>query len=144
MAKLLVERRDEAFESRYARDESMSRVDRALQDFSAKGMVFKTSWRDTPGPITLDVSFAPSPGTRFFLNSASLALTLMLLATLWMFVVPGESAVGRWAVAIFTLVSILVFPFVVAAYGSRREAEEATLKRRIRKAIVEEDDPRKR
>ena len=141
MAKLLVEHRDEAFASRHARDESMRRVDRALEGFSPKGMVFKATWRDTPGPAMLDVRFAPSRSTRFFLNSASLVLTLMLLGTLWALVAPGELAVGRAAVAIGTLVSILVFPFVVVAYGSRREAEEAAFKRRIRKAIVDEEEP---
>jgi hypothetical protein len=104
-------------------------------------MVFKATWSDAPGPATLEVSFAPSRGTRFFLNSASLVLTLMLLATIWALVAPGELAVGRAAVAIATILSILAFPFIVVAYGSRREAEEATLKRRIRKAIVDEEEP---
>jgi hypothetical protein len=38
--------------------------------------------------------------------------------------------------------AILAFPFVVVAYGSQREAEEATLRKKIRRAIVEEEERR--
>ena len=140
LAKLLIERHDEAFESRYPREESIRRVERALEGFSAKGMVFKSAWRETAGPATLDVSFAPSPNTRFILNSVSLVLSLMLIATVWALFSPGEVILGRALLSIGTLLAILAFPFVIVAFASRREAEEATLRRRLRKAIVEEEE----
>ena len=143
MAKLLVSSRSEAFESRYPRAESEARVKRALEGFSAKGMVFETAWRDEPGAAVLDVSFAPSPGTRFLLNSSSAVFTVLLLASVWALVTPGEMAASRVLVTLFTLAAILAFPFVVVAYGSRRDAEEATLRRKIRKAIVEEEEARR-
>jgi hypothetical protein len=142
MARMLVERRSEAFESRYARDESARRLESAIAGFTPKGMAFKTAWRDGPGATWLDVSFAPSRTTRIFLNTASLVITLMLGATLWSLLVPGEAAAGSFLVILATVLAILGFPFVVLAYASRREAEEATLRRKIRRAIVEEEQAR--
>ena len=144
MAKLLVARRSEAFASRYPRAESEARVSRAIEGFSPKGMVFETAWRDASGVPTLDVSFAPSRGTRFFLNSASLVLTLLLAASLWALLAPGEMLASGILVTIATVAAILAFPLVVVAYGSRRDAEEATLRRKIRKAIVEEEEATER
>ena len=139
LARLLVERRGETFKSRYPREESVRRVEAALADFKAKGMVYESSWRENEGASVFDVRFAPSPNTRFFLNSASLMFTLLLAASLWSMFAPGEPVAGRVIIWIATVTGILVFPFVVVAYGSRREAEEATLRRRVKRAIV--DDP---
>lgn len=139
MAKLLVERHDETFKSRYPRDESVRRVENALAGFTAKGMVYESSWRDEGGASFFDVRFSPSRSTRVFLNSGSLVFTLLFAASLWSFFAPGETTSGRVIVWITTITAILVFPFVVVAYGSRRDAEEATLRRRVKKAIV--DDP---
>jgi len=143
MAKVLVERRSEAFESRYAREESAARLARAIAGFTSKGMVFETSWREEPGATWLDVSFAPSRSTRLFLNSASAVLTLLIAATIWSLVAPGEVPVNRFLVALATLLAIFAFPIVVVAYGSRREAEESTLRKKIRRAIVEEEEERR-
>jgi hypothetical protein len=139
MAKLLVERRSESFRSRYPRDESVRRVEDALKGFRTKGMVYETAWREEAGASFLDVRFAPSRGTRFFLNSASLVFTALLAASAWALFAPGENGAGRALTWIGTIAGILVFPLVVVAYGSRRDAEEATLRRRVKKAIV--DDP---
>src|SRR5258706_9035976 len=131
MAKLLVARRSEAFESRYPRAESEARLKRAIEGFAPKGMVFEIAWREEPGAAVLDVSFAPSRSTRFFLNSSSIAFTVLLAVTLWALVTPGEMPSSRIMVTIFTVVAILAFPIVVVAYGSRREAEESTLRKKI-------------
>jgi hypothetical protein len=144
MAKLLVERRCESFESRYAREESAIRVERATAGIAPKGMVFESSWRDSPGAPVLDVTFSPTRATRFFLNTASAVLVLLLAVATWTLVMPGEPPVSRALVAIFTLLSMLAFPFVAVAFGSRREAEEANLRRAIRKAIVEEEGTARR
>src|SRR3954471_13692884 len=135
MAKLLVESRGETFASRHSRGESERRVKAATEGFVAKGMVYDARWRDEGGATFLDVTFSPSRGTRFFLNGASIVLALLLAATLWAMVAPGEPAGARVLVAIVTLLAILAFPLVVVAFGSRRDAEESTLGRRIRKAI---------
>ena len=140
MAKMLVERRSEAFESRYARDESARRLERAIAGFTPKGMVFRTAWREEPGRTWLDVSFAPSRTTRLFLNTASVVLALLLGASLWSLLVPGETPAGRFLLILATGLAILAFPFVVLAYASRREAEESTLRKKIRRAIVVEEE----
>lgn len=142
MARMLVERRSEAFRSRYARAESATRLDNALAGFTSKGMAFETAWRDEPGSTWLDVSFAPSRATRLFLNIASLVITLMLGATAWSLLAPGDAPSGRFLIILATVLAILAFPFVVLAYASRREAEEATLRKKIRRAIVEEEEAR--
>ncbi len=139
MAKMLVERRSEAFRSRYARDESTRRFEHAIAGFTPKGMAFVTAWRDEPGATWLDVSFAPSRTTHLFLNSASLVITLMIGASLWSVLASGVEPAGRFLVILATVLAILAFPFVVLAYASRREAEEATLRRKIRRALVEEE-----
>jgi len=84
-------------------------------------------------------SAAPSPGTRRFLNMMSAALTLLLAATVWALMTPGEPPVSRVLIAAFMVLALLAFPFVMVAYGSRREAEEANLRRAIRKAIVDDE-----
>lgn len=129
MAGLLVERRTESFASRYPRDESMRRVAQALEGFVAKGMVYESSWREEDGVTKLDVAFAPAKRTRRFLNATSIVMSLLIAATIY------ERSV---AMLVVTAGAMLVFPFVVVGYGSQRESEEATLRRRIRKAIVEE------
>ncbi len=139
LAKLLVESRGESFESRYSRGESIQRVERALASVVPKGMVYTTAWRDERGATFLDVSFAPSRATRLFLNTSSVVFLLLLAATLWALVSPGEPPPGRFLVTLVTLLAILMFPFVVVAYGSRRESEESSLRKAIRKAIVEEE-----
>ena len=140
MAKLLVERREEAFASRYPRDESMRRAAAALEGFTAKGMVYETAWRDEAGATFLDVRFAPSRGTRVFLNISSLVFLALLGVTAFALVAPGEPMAGRVLIAIVTITAILMFPFVVVAFGSRREAEESQLRRRLKKAIVDEEE----
>ena len=137
MAKMLVESRSEAFQSRYPREESARRLAAAIAGFAPRGMAFTTAWRDEPAATFLDVSFAPSRATRVFLNTAALVLTLMLGATLWSLLAPGEAPAARVPVILATILAVLAFPFVVLAYASRREAEEATLRRKIRRALVE-------
>jgi hypothetical protein len=139
MARLLIERHSESFESRYSREESVKRVERATAGVAPRGMVFETAWRESPGAPTLEVTFSPAPRSRRFLNGMSAILTLLLAATIWALVTPGEPPVSRALIAIFTIIVMLAFPFVIVAFGSRREAEEATLRRAIRKAIVEEE-----
>src|SRR5947199_6149939 len=142
MAKLLVERHTDAFASRYPRTESERRVKAAMEGFAPKAMVYDTAWRDEAGATFLDVTFMPSRGTQSFLQSASLVAALLLAATLWALMAPGEAAGGRILIVIVTLLAILAFPIVVVGYASRRDAEEATLRRRLRKAIVEEEPER--
>jgi len=144
MAGLLVERRSESFESRYSREESAMRVERVTAGIAPKGMVFETSWRESPGAPILDVTFSPSPGTRRLLNIVSAILALLLAATVWALMMPGEPPVSRVLIAVFMMLALLAFPFVMVAYGSRREAEEANLRRAIRKAIVDEERGAKR
>ena len=144
MARLLVERRSEAFESRYPQDESVRRMERATAGFAPRGMNYATSWRESAGKPTLDVTFSPSRRTSRFLNVMSAILTLLLAATIWALMMPGEPPVSRVLISVFTLLALLAFPFVIVAFGARREAEEATLRRAIRKAIVEEEMPHRK
>ncbi|HUQ29038.1 MAG TPA: hypothetical protein VM051_10610 [Usitatibacter sp.] len=140
MAKMLVERRSESFQSRYARDEAARRFEHATAGFSPKGMSFQTAWREEPGKTWLVVSFAPSRRTRVFLNTASLVLTVMLGASIWSMLARGDAGAEQFLLVLVTVLTVLAFPFVVLGYASQREAEEATLRRKIRRAIVEEEE----
>src|SRR5258708_39641500 len=115
MAKLLVERRTDAFASRYPRTESERRVRAAIEGFAPKAMVYDTAWRDEDGAAFLDVTFTPSRSTHFFLQSASLVAAFLLGATLRALMAPGEPAGGRILIAIATVLAILVFPLAWAA-----------------------------
>ena len=42
---------------------------------------------------------------------------------------------------VFAVLGILAFPFVAVALGSQREAEEARVRRAIRRALKDEDEP---
>ena len=140
IAMLLVERRTEAFASRHPREESERRVRQALEGFVPKGMVYEMAWRDEGGAAHLDVTYAPSRGTRSFLNAMSIVLLLLLAACVWAYTAGAAPAPVRIMLVIFTVLALLAFPFVVVAFGSRREAEESVLRRRVRKAIVEEEE----
>jgi hypothetical protein len=90
--------------------------------------------------VDLDVRFAPAPRTRRFLQASSIVLMLLIATSAWVFIAPGEDRSVRFLVPLFAVLGILAFPFVAVALGSRREAEEARIRRAIRRALTDEDE----
>lgn len=139
IAMSLVESRVESFRSRYSRDESAARLGKALHGFTPTRMRYTTTWREESGALHLDVSLVPAPRIAWFLKAASLAFVLLIAVTLWaVFVVDGETVL-TFLVSLACVLGILAFPLVAVALGAQREAEEATMRRAIRRALVDEE-----
>ena len=141
VAKALVERRTERFESRHSRSESVARLELALAALGLKGAArFHADWKVEHGKVILEAEFAPARRTRQFLNAASLTLTLLLVAGAWALLWPQENRSVQFLLPLAAVLAILAFPFIAAALGSQREAEEARIRSAIRKALADEDD----
>ena len=141
VARALVERRTERFESRHSREESIARLQPALAALGLKGATqFHGDWKVEDGKVHLEAQFAPARSTRQFLNTSSLALTLLLAAGAWALLWPQEDRSIQFLLPLAAVFAILAFPFVAAALGAQREAEEARIRRAIRKALLDEDD----
>ena len=140
LAKALVETREESYRSRHALEESQARLDAALASLAPQRLRFERSWRNDAGSVALDVRFAPPPRTRRFLQASSIVLTLLIACGVWALIAPGEDRSVRFLAPLFAVLGILAFPFVVVALGSQREAEEARIRRAIRRAFTDEDE----
>lgn len=140
LAMALVETRQESYRSRHALEESKTRLEAALASLEPKELHFERSWRGDAGSVALDVRFAPASRTRRFLQASSIVLTLLIASSAWAFIAPGEDRSVRFLVPLFAVLGILAFPFVVVALASQREAEEARIRRAIRRALTDEDE----
>jgi hypothetical protein len=141
VAKALVDRRIERFESRHSREESMARLEPALAALGLKGATqFHAHWKVENGKVHLEAQFDPAPRTRQFLNTSSLVLTLLLASGAWALLWPQEDRSIQFLLPLAAVFAILAFPFIAAALGSQREAEEARIRSAIRKALLDEDD----
>ena len=97
-------------------------------------------WTVEGGATRLEAHFAPSRRAQRLLLAASIALTLLVAASAWTILSPQEDAAIGFLVPLLTALAIFAFPLVAVALGSHREAEEAGIRRAIRKALLDEDD----
>jgi hypothetical protein len=137
VARSLVESRSESFASHYPRAESEARVANALAGFAPRRMRFEAAWKEQPGSLQLEVAFRPARGIDLFLKSMSVVLTLLLASAAWALVSAEEGRALRFLVPMAAVLAILAFPFVVAALGSQREAEESRMRRLIERALAD-------
>ena len=140
MAKALVESRSESYRSRHPLGESQARLAAALAPIEPKRTRLERAWKDDGG-IVLDAHFSPAPGTKRFLQVTSIVLALLVAAGIWAVIGPGEDRSVRFLAPLAAALGILAFPFVVVALGSQREAEEARIRKAIRRALTDEDEP---
>src|SRR5260221_6706746 len=133
------ESRSEGSASRYSRAESEARVANALAGFAPRRLRFESAWKEQPGSLQLEVAFRPARGIDFFLKSMSVVLTLLLASAAWALFSVEEGRALRFLVPMAGVLAILAFPFVVAALGSQREAEESRIRRLIQRALADED-----
>ena len=138
LAQALVAEHSESFRSRYPREESERRFARAIEGFAPRGLLYETRWREAADGVHLDVAMKPSPRSHRFLHVSSLVFFVLLAATAYAFIDSSRTQAERVIVSILTITAALTFPLVATAYGSRREAEEATLRRAIRRQLVDE------
>lgn len=142
LAQSLLEERDESFTSAHPLAESQRRLSKTLASAaSPRAMRYALAWNEEQGRARLDVHYSPLARTRAWLNAMSIALTLLVACSAWVILSPQEAHAEKWLLPIFTALAVLAMPFVVIAFASRREAEEAQLRRAIRRALLDEELP---
>jgi len=143
MAKALVESRSESYRSRHPLDESNARLESALaRIIKPDHNRFELAWKSDAEGLVLEARFAPSGRTQRLLHGISIVLTLLVLSSVWALVAPDEERSVRFLVPLLAVLGILGFPLVVMALGSQREAEEADIRKAIRRALTDADEPR--
>lgn len=140
LARALVEQRSETFSSRHGMDESMARLEAALGATAPKAVIAQMRWKDEDGRAMLEARFLPARGTQRFLAASSSGLVLLLVASAWALISPDHDRSLAFLVLLVTVLVILGFPILVVALGSRREAEEARIRRAIRHALLDEPE----
>lgn len=137
MAKALVQTREETYASRHTLEESRARADAAFAALVPRALHFELSWRNDNRNVTLVVRFAPASRTRRLLQASSIVLTLLVLCAAWA-LFAGEDRPARLLLPLVAGLAVLAFPFVVVALGSQREAEEARIRKALRRALTDE------
>ena len=140
-ARALVERRSERFESRHPLGESKARLQDTLSRARPEGrVVFTPEWKSEGATTVLEAHFAPPARVDRVLKGTSVAMSLLVAATLWALVSDASTPALAWLTALFTGFAILALPFVYVAMGSNRLAEEARIQRAIRAALLDEEE----
>lgn len=135
----LVERHSETFESRHPLEESRARLASAFErEPAARSAQFRATWRSDAGRAILVAEFAPSPRVQRLLKLVSAAMMLMVAASAWLLLSPGDARTLRFLVPMFTVLAILGVPLVAVALGSQREADESRIRKAIRAALLDE------
>jgi len=138
IAKGLVERRVERFESRHPLEASQARLASAIAALDLGGATeFTAAWKVEQGKAWLEAHFAPSRRTHRRLQMTSVALTLLVAASIWVVASAREEGALLFLVPLFTVLGVLAFPFVAVGLGSQREADEARIRRAIRQALLD-------
>ena len=140
IAKALVARHAESFTSRHSRAESEARLAAALASIQPKRLRFASHWREEPAGLTLDAEFSPAPGVRRFLQATSVVLMSLIASSVWAIMASKDGGALAFLVPLATVLVILAFPLMVVAIGSQREAEEARIRKALRRALTDEDE----
>lgn len=140
-AQALIETRVERFESRHPLEVSQARLAETLARARPEGRVaFTTEWTSKEGKAVLEATFAPPRRVGRFLRSTSIAVTLLVAATVWAMVSNDASPAMAWLLGLSTAFTVLALPFVYVALGSTRAAEETRILRAIRAALMDEEE----
>lgn len=139
IARALLAERDESFATRHPLAQSQARLARALAAVPVRATRFAHEWREEQGAPMLQVHFAPLARTRLWLRAMSVGLTILVACSAWVVASADEQRTLKILLPIFTVLAILAMPFVVVALGSQREAEEAQVRRAIRRALLDEE-----
>ena len=140
IARALVASHGESFASRHTRAESEARLAAALAPIHATRCRFESRWREDSAGLVLDAEYRPVPGIRLFLQATSIVLVALIASSVWAVVGAKDEGALAFLVPLATALAILGFPFMVVAIGSQREAEEARIRKAIRRALTDEDE----
>jgi hypothetical protein len=140
-AKALVAQRVETFEVAEGAEAARERVERALAALGApRALRYEGEWIQVDGRATYEARFAPAPRTPLVLNLISVAILLLIAGSVWAVVAGAQSL--KFLLPMAAVLAIFAMPLVVAALGTRREAEESRIVRAIRAALAEAPAPR--
>ena len=140
-ARALVERRTDRFESRHPLGESQARLKDTLSRARLEGrVIFTPEWKSEGDAAILEAHFAPPARVDRVLKTTSIAMTLLVAATIWALASDDSSPAVAWLTALTTAFAILALPFVYVAMGSSRLAEEGRIQRAIRAALLDEEE----
>jgi hypothetical protein len=137
-ARALVETRVETFEVPGAAEGARERVERALADLGApRALRYRGAWDTADGHTTYVGTFEPSPGTPMLLNLTSVAIVALIAVSAWVVLAAHADSSSRFLLPLLTVLGIIAFPFVIAGFAARREAEESRIARAIRAALAD-------
>jgi hypothetical protein len=139
MARALVEHRAESFASRHGREESESRLKSAIAAIKPRRLRFEGRWNEAPSGLSLEAEFHPAARTQRLLRASSLVLVALIAASAWALFSDQVERTPAFILALATLLWVLALPLVVAAFGAQREAEEARIRRALKRALTDED-----
>jgi len=135
-AKALVETRVERFETLHPLAESKARLAAALAGLAPRASVdFTGTWTVVGDREVFEARFAPPRRTRRLLQATGAVLMALLGASAWVLHSPAQGAALQFLLPLFTALAVLAFPFASTAMGSQREADEARIRRAIRRAL---------
>lgn len=140
MARALIVHRAESFASRHGREESESRLKSAMAGIRPRRLRFESRWSEAPSGLSLHAEFHPATRTQRMLQASSLMLVALIAASAWALVSDQVERTLAFILALATVLWILALPLVVAAFGAQREAEEATIRRALKRALTGEDE----
>jgi hypothetical protein len=140
MARALVEHRAESFASRHGREESESRLESAIAAIKPRHLRFESRWNEAPSGLSLDAEFHPAVRTQRMLQASSLVLVALIAASAWALLSDQVERTLAFILALATVLWVLALPLVVAAFGAQREAEEARIRRALKRALTDEDE----
>src|SRR3954464_2391717 len=130
-AQALQERRVERFESIHSAAESRSRLTAALERSRIGDTKhFVPHWKEENGRVVLEAEFLPPGGTRGLVHAISIALFVLICASIYVATTLHEGTIGV-LLPLCTLLSILGFPLLILGLSSQREAVESRIRRAI-------------
>jgi hypothetical protein len=140
MARALVEHRAASFPAPFARDDAEARVQAALASIEPRRLRFERRWAEGPSGLTLETEYHPSARAKRMLEASSMALVALAGASAWALLSDQVGRTLAFLVTLATVLSMLGFPLVVAAFGAQREAEEARIARALKRALTDEGE----
>ena len=140
MAHALIAHRAESFASRHGREESELRLKSAMAGIRPRRLRFESRWSEAPSGLSLLVEFHPAARTQRMLQASSVMLVALIAASGWALFSGQVERTLAFILALATVLWILALPLVVAAFGAQREAEEASIRRALKRALTDEDE----
>lgn len=140
MARALIEHRAASFPAPFARDEAEARVQAALASIEPRRLRLERRWAEGPSGLRLETEYRPRALAKRMLEASSIALVALVALSAWALLSDQVDRTLAFIVTLATVLWMLGFPLVVAAFGAQREAEEARIARALKRALTDEGE----